>query len=48
MAPDQLHGYVPDALEIVCKSFPPDYPENLRGSLAEGAFRKGKVIAAAA
>jgi serine/threonine-protein kinase HipA len=48
MALDQIYENLPDAIEAVCASLPSDFPEELRDSIADGAFRRSKIIAAAA
>jgi hypothetical protein len=48
MVLDQIYENLPDEIEAVCASLPSDFPEELRDSIADGAFRRSKIIAAAA
>lgn len=44
----QIFENLPTAIETVCASLPADFPAELRDSIAEGALRRSKVIAAVA
>jgi len=46
MALIQIHEKLSDAIDAVCSSLPSDFPEELRDSIAGGALRRSKVIAA--
>ena len=43
----QIADYLPEAVETVCSSLPDDFPAELRDSIAGGALKRLKIIAAA-
>ncbi|MEX2495177.1 MAG: type II toxin-antitoxin system HipA family toxin [Woeseia sp.] len=48
MALDHIAETLPEAMETVCASLPPDFPNEIRDSIAEGALKRREVIVAAA
>ncbi|MGH8196259.1 MAG: type II toxin-antitoxin system HipA family toxin [Woeseiaceae bacterium] len=48
LALKQIREALPDAIETVCASLPPDFPAVLRDSIADGAMKRRKVVVTAA
>lgn len=47
MALGHVADALPEAIELVCASLPADFPARIRDSIAEGALKRARVIAAA-